>query len=169
MIVIGIDPGTTGAVCVCSDTFGLEIFDTPVDYVVTKSPKTKTGTKTRAEFDILAMSKLLDHIINRYYNTDAKPIMQVVIEQVGCRPTDGVIQAFNFGFGFGVWLALLTAKNFTVTKVRPQAWKKQLGLIGTDKDESRQLALRLFPLSSELFKRKKDHNRAEAALLTQYK
>ena len=45
-------------------------------------------------------------------------------------------------------------------------WKRHYGL-NSEKERARALALRLWP-TSEHFGRKKDHGRAEAALLARY-
>jgi crossover junction endodeoxyribonuclease RuvC len=50
--------------------------------------------------------------------------------------------------------------------VAPTKWKPHFSL-GSDKEKARALALRLWPTSVH-FGRKKDHNRAEAALLARY-
>jgi crossover junction endodeoxyribonuclease RuvC len=51
--------------------------------------------------------------------------------------------------------------------VTPAKWKRYFGL-DADKEKSRALALRLWPSRSDLFTRKRDHGRAEAALLARY-
>ncbi len=52
-----------------------------------------------------------------------------------------------------------------LTIIEPTAWKKFHGLHGGDKELSRQRALQLFPSAHALLTRKKDHGRAEAALI----
>jgi hypothetical protein len=54
-----------------------------------------------------------------------------------------------------------------VVFVPPQKWKKAMGL-GSNKDESRILASRQWPDSAHMFNRKKDADRAEAALIAYY-
>ena len=49
--------------------------------------------------------------------------------------------------------------------VEPTAWKKFHQLRGGDKESARQRALQLFPAAHALLARKKDHGRAEAALI----
>ena len=44
-------------------------------------------------------------------------------------------------------------------------WKRKLHLPGKDKEAARQRALQLFPKHHSLFSRKKDHGRADAALI----
>jgi crossover junction endodeoxyribonuclease RuvC len=51
--------------------------------------------------------------------------------------------------------------------VSPAVWKKHFKL-PADKEASRALALPLFPATAEHFARKKDHGRAEAALIARY-
>ena len=50
--------------------------------------------------------------------------------------------------------------------VTPGRWKKHFRL-DADKEKARALAIRLWP-SSEHFERKKDHGRAEAALIARF-
>ena len=52
-----------------------------------------------------------------------------------------------------------------MTIVEPSVWKKFHQLRGGDKEAARQRALQLFPAAHALFARKKDHQRAEAALI----
>jgi hypothetical protein len=52
--------------------------------------------------------------------------------------------------------------------VEPSAWKKYWHLPGKDKEAARQRALPLFPAAHTLLARKRDHGRAEAALLALY-
>jgi hypothetical protein len=66
------------------------------------------------------------------------------------------------GLGMGVWLGALAALHMPHTRVRPQVWKKALGL-GRDKEQARLRATQLFPAAD--LRHKKDHGRAEALLL----
>jgi hypothetical protein len=49
--------------------------------------------------------------------------------------------------------------------VEASGWKRQLHLPGKDKEAARQRALQLFPAQHALLARKRDHGRAEAALI----
>jgi hypothetical protein len=51
------------------------------------------------------------------------------------------------------------------TIVEPSVWKKYHALRGSDKEAGRQRALQLFPTAHALLARRKDHGRAEAALI----
>ncbi len=88
----------------------------------------------------------------------------VVMESVHAFSGQGVTSSFNFGMGFGALQGIVGAFGLPVTLVRPQVWKKALGL---DADEKKSLALarELYPDAAHLLKRIKDHNRAEAICL----
>jgi crossover junction endodeoxyribonuclease RuvC len=50
--------------------------------------------------------------------------------------------------------------------VTPGVWKRHAGLIGKEKDASRELAARLYPQAT--LNLKKHHGRADALLLARY-
>lgn len=90
-----------------------------------------------------------------------------IIEQVGPMPKQGVSSTFNFGAAYGAVLGVIGALAIPSHLVTPPRWKKHFRL-SADKEEARALALRLWPARAELFARKRDHGRAEAALLALY-
>jgi crossover junction endodeoxyribonuclease RuvC len=90
-----------------------------------------------------------------------------VIEGVGAMPGQGVSSTFKFGVAYGSLLGIVAAQHIPFHIVSPQTWKKYWKL-DRDKEKSRALALRLFPTCAKQFARKKDHNRAEAALIARY-
>jgi hypothetical protein len=66
--------------------------------------------------------------------------------------------------------AVLDCLGYPIRWVEPQTWKRSYGLIGKDKDASRQTALTIYrgdPICA-LLMRKKDDGRAEALLLARY-
>ncbi len=90
-----------------------------------------------------------------------------IVELVASRPGQGVASVFKFGCGFGMVRGVIAASGVPLHLVSAAKWKRALGL-DADKEKSRALALRLWPGRSDLFGRKKDHGRAEAALLARY-
>ena len=90
-----------------------------------------------------------------------------IVEQVGARPGQGVSSMFKFGTGYGMVRGVIAALGVPLHLVVPGKWKKHYSL-SSDKEASRALALRLWPLLSEALKRKKDEARAEAALIARY-
>jgi len=103
--------------------------------------------------------------------TVAKRIRQMgptvaIVEKVGAMPKQGVSSTFKFGRAYGTALGVIQALGVPLHLVSASTWKRHFRL-DSDKDKSRALALRLWP-GSVHFSRKKDHGRAEAALLARY-
>ncbi len=64
--------------------------------------------------------------------------------------------------------ATVACAGIEIVMVMPAQWKRALRLTGPDKRNSLDLAKELCPDASSWLTRKKDHNRAEAALLAVY-
>jgi crossover junction endodeoxyribonuclease RuvC len=90
-----------------------------------------------------------------------------VIERVSAMPGQGVVSMFNFGRAYGDVRGVVGALAIPVQYVTPAKWKRHFNL-SADKEECRAKALHLFPACADHFKRKKDHGRAEAALIAKY-
>lgn len=95
------------------------------------------------------------------------PYAFAIVEHVGARPGQGVSSMFRFGQAYGTILGVIGALAIPVRHVSPAKWKKALGL-NSDGEASRARAIETWPAHADLFARKKDHNRAEAALLGLY-
>jgi crossover junction endodeoxyribonuclease RuvC len=95
-----------------------------------------------------------------------RPVVAVV-ERVSARPKQGVASTFKFGAAYGAVRGVLGALQVPVHLVTPGLWKRHYHL-RSDKEDARALALRLFPATSACFHRRKDHGRAEAALIARY-
>jgi crossover junction endodeoxyribonuclease RuvC len=95
------------------------------------------------------------------------PYVFAVVEQVGARPGQGVSSMFRFGQAYGTILGIIGALAIPIRHVSPAKWKKALNL-NSDGEASRTRAIETWPHRAELFARKRDHNRAEAALLALY-
>jgi len=151
MLIYGCDPGFTGAVALYwTDTGKLEVHDMPV----MKNPKGKA---------ILNLHSLLD-----VFKNEAEEKCMCIIEQVASRPGQNSSAVFRFGQGFGQLQMAVAANKLPVQYVTPAKWKKHFGLIGSDKNASRAIAMDRFPQESDLFKLAKHDGRAEAALLCLY-
>jgi crossover junction endodeoxyribonuclease RuvC len=83
-------------------------------------------------------------------------------------PKQGASSGFKFGRATGAIEAVIACCKIPLTIVEPSIWKKFHRLRGGDKEAGRQRALQLFPHAHELLARKKDHGRAEAALIVLY-
>jgi crossover junction endodeoxyribonuclease RuvC len=91
----------------------------------------------------------------------------VIIERVGAMPKQGVSSTFRFGKSYGVAIGVVAALKIPVHFVAAGVWKRHFNL-PADKEAARARALQLWPGRAELFSRRRDHNRAEAALLARY-
>jgi len=89
-----------------------------------------------------------------------------IIEFVHAFPKQGVSSVWNFAEAYGTLRGIVAACGIPQHLVSPVKWKKFFSL-SSDKEASRRLALLTWP-DSEHFNRKKDHGRAEAALLALY-
>lgn len=152
MKIIGIDPGLTSGAIATYNGEVLYVLDVPtVKYKATKKMKT-----------VLNLSELAD-----IFNFTLAGADMAYIEQVGAMPGQGVTSMFNFGEAYGSLKAMTVSFRIPFTLVSPVKWKSEMGL-NSDGEKSRNRALEMFPTYADYFKRKKDHNRAEAALLAWY-
>lgn len=92
---------------------------------------------------------------------------EAVCEHVAARPGEAPSGAFAFGRSRGVIEGVLAAQAVPVRFVTPAWWKRRVGIpAGADmKDQARSIAVARWPSRAELFARKLDHDRAEAALI----
>jgi hypothetical protein len=73
-----------------------------------------------------------------------RPLLHAFLEVASIMPTNGSLSTLNQGYSIGAWQALLLALGFEVCSVHAKQWKKGLGLIKAEKDDSRELAARLY-------------------------
>ena len=166
MIVVGMDPGATGAIAILdSETQTLlRIYDMPTD----------TVTQGKHERQRISRARLLPILVSacgaqgfverpevRPLRTRDKTTGQTVLRQ------PGAMGMFTFGEGYGILTMAATAASISLTEVRPGVWKNALGL-PADKDECRRRAAELFPEWAAQFARKKDDGRAESCLIGLY-
>ena len=155
MLVIGIDPGISGAICFIENGEIKDVIDMPVMADGKKNKRQVNGPQTYNE------------ILKRINNYPKKDII-VVIEQVSAMPGQGVTSMFNFGQSFGVIKGICSAMQLSMFFIRPAKWKKYFGLIKTEKDASRTKVIEIFPYISSELSRKKDSNKADAVLIASF-
>lgn len=151
MITIGVDPGLSGAIGVLKDGSYVAVLDMPT--------VTKGAGSVKSEVNPAELMTLL----KRYAPDDGK--VSVVLERVNAMPGQGVSSTFSLGDSFGCARAVIAACRYELTYVSPIHWKKFFNL-GSDKDNSRALATRLFP--SAPLGLKKHSDRAEALLMARW-
>ena len=155
MLIIGIDPGISGAICFFENGQVKEIINMPVMADGKKNKRQINGPQTYNE------------ILKRINNYPKKDII-VVIEQVSAMPGQGVTSMFNFGQSFGVIKGICSAMQLSTYFIRPVKWKKYFGLIKSEKDASRTKAIEIFPYISPNLSKKKDANKADAILIASF-
>ena len=155
MLIIGIDPGISGAICFFEDGQVKEIIDMPV---------MADGKKNKRQIN---GPQVYNEILKRINKLQKKDII-VVMEQVSAMPGQGVTSMFNFGQSFGVLKGICSAMQLSMFFIRPAKWKKYFGLIKTEKDASRTKVIEIFPYISSELSRKKDSNKADAVLIASF-
>jgi hypothetical protein len=141
--VLGVDPGLSGAIAFYfpSEPGLITVEDVPV---------------AGDAIDAAALTRRLAQL---------RPTV-AMIELATSMPKQGVASTFKYGRSFGTVIGVISALCIPYHFTSSGRWKKHFRL-DSDKEKARALALRLWP-SAECFTRKKDHGRAEAALIARY-
>lgn len=159
MLIIGCDPGLTGAISLlCARRGLLACEDIPTcDNGQTSGSMKRWVNVERLQGILADWSTRHDFAGSSVHAAIERPIPMPTL------PAQTVASQFDT---FGVIRALVTGRVAPdrMTIVNPQCWKKVFGL-KTDKDASIACALRLYPVAAKLLARKKDHNRSEAILI----
>jgi crossover junction endodeoxyribonuclease RuvC len=148
--ILGVDPGIRGGLAIAAvDANGaaprlIDAIDIPV-----------AGVGAKERVDVLAI---------RSWITSHAP-QHALIERAQAMPKQGASSGFKYGRAVGAIEAAIACCEIPLTVVEPSVWKKFHQLRGGDKEAGRQRALQLFPAAHALLARKKDHGRAEAALI----
>ena len=153
MIIIGIDPGISGAISVLENKKVIDVYDTPTMIDGKKNKRQVNGAQ-------------VTNIIKERLNGDNEVV--VVVEHVNAMPGQGVTSMFNFGQSFGIIKGICSALSIPIYFVRPTKWKKHFNLIRTNKDASRTKVIEVYPKISSKLSRKKDSNKADAILIARY-
>ena len=148
MITIGIDPGLTGAVGILENGTYYGLYDMPT--------VSKGSGSVKNEVDPAGLASIL------FEFDDAR---MCVIERVNAMPRQGSSSTFSLGDSFGCARAVVASLGIGLTYVSPVAWKKHFKL-GSDKEFSRALAVRMYP--SAPLNLKKHVDRAEALLMARW-
>jgi len=152
-IILGIDPGLSGAIAAVQGQKLVSVFDMPtVERKVGKSVKRFVAPH---ELHTELAAFLIDHECECF------------IEQVSAMPGQGVTSMFSMGQSLGVVLGVLTACEVPTTTIQPRTWQKALD-VPQGKDGSRYRAAQLFPDEAGMFARVKDDGRSDAALIALY-
>jgi crossover junction endodeoxyribonuclease RuvC len=141
--VVGIDPGITGALAIHTDGRLTVVMDMPV-------------------YDGRTDGAALRDILH-FWEPDV-----VYLERTQAMPKNGVIASFSLGMNSGIIIGVLAGMSHPFVRVRPQDWKSKLGVSRLDKNALRGIVREIYPEKASEFARVKDHNRAEAVLISRY-
>lgn len=150
-LVIGIDPGQSGAIVALADGEPVKIIDMP--------------TMARRAGGYQVDGATLAASLRGLFHEHSGAYIVAVVEQVGSMPNQGVSSMFRFGQSDGIVRGVIAALGIGMVEVPPQTWKRALGLIGCAKDCARTLAIQRFPAVAIQLARKKDCGRADALLI----
>lgn len=160
MLIIGIDPGISGAIAAVSPNGNLQwVVDMPIRDAGKK-------TRTANEIDGAELGRLL-----RLHLHD---IAHVAVEEVQANGINGSVSNFGLGDSRGCIRGVLECLGLSVERIAARRWKQHYGLVApkdtpdsAKKEASRACAVRLYP-GADCLKRKKDHGRAEAILIARF-
>jgi Holliday junction resolvasome RuvABC endonuclease subunit len=96
---------------------------------------------------------------------DPKEGAEIAIEMLYSRPGQSSITMWNFARAVGAITAICELTNYPCHMVRPQVWRSYFNL-DKGKDASLDIARMFWPEAP--LKRKKDHNLADALLISEY-
>ena len=148
MIVVGIDPGLSGAIAVLDVSNKLlAIHDMPTVSI-------KSGKSVKNQLSEAMLAGILRRVKAEH----------AYLEFVSAMPGQGVSSMFNFGMGYGAIKGVLAALEIPFSTVTPVKWQRDLSVV-KGKEGNRLRAAQLFPEYAHLFTRVKDDGRADAALL----
>jgi len=155
MLIIGIDPGITGAIAALDHTGLLSVDDIPT------MACGKGGRRRKHQVNAAGLSALLMERVDGRSNE-----VLVVLERVNSMPGQGVAGVFSLGDTFGSIRGVVAALGLPLELVTPQTWKKHFRL-PSDKELARAKAIELYPGAP--LGRVKDHGRAEAILIARHR
>jgi hypothetical protein len=157
-LVLGIDPGKQGALCL------LEIARPRKIVLLQDLPLSADGK----DIDANAFSMFLELYSERIrFCVIEKVSAMTYTDASGQKRGQGAAASFNFGKGFGLVLGCLHSARVPLIEVVPSVWKILLGL-SSAKHDSILKAHELYPSSRDWVKLKKHDGRAESLLLAHF-
>jgi crossover junction endodeoxyribonuclease RuvC len=156
MRVMGIDPGVTGALAVVTRLPDGSMVIEAVHDLPTLTEVTSSG-KARRRIDALALRAMVKAI---------GPCDRVIVERLLAPPGIASTTAFSMGATAATIATVLAFAKITPRLVAANVWKRGLEC-PAEKEAARRFACVMFK-GDEYWKRKADHNRAEAALIGAY-
>ena len=145
-MIVGIDPGISGALAWLSDDGHL------------------ISTMDMPTIEVRGKKKVSPQILTSEL-AGRRPLL-AVIEEVSAMPGQGVTSMWNFGYSAGILAGVCAGLGIPTVLYRPAVWKRAAG-VPADKGACRQMAQQLWPGCRD-FDLVKNDGRAEAALLARW-
>jgi hypothetical protein len=147
MKIVGIDPGVQPTLACLHDNNEV-IFEDETCVTV------KRGKSLKREPEPRVICRIL-----KIWHPDL-----VIIERVGGRPGESISAVASFMRALGILQGICCGMTLPFEMVEPSRWTRDMR-VKKGEDAGRARALELFPHLTEDLHRKKDHNRADAAML----
>jgi crossover junction endodeoxyribonuclease RuvC len=155
-VIVGIDPGLDGALAFLPT-------DGSLPWVIDMPTVTVSGSKRNQRHCEPAQ------IAHEIKSAQLDYRLTAAVETQHAMPGQGVSSCYTIGEGYGAIVGVLSALGVAYAKVAPAKWKRDMGLpVHADKDDSRAMALRLWPQMAGRLTRERDHGRAEALLIAEH-
>jgi len=167
MVIIGIDPGKTGALVKVESDGALLIWDMPT-FQEARPGKTAMGKPKapKTKVDIPALARVIR-------TAGAQGNTVCYLERQWTWPGEGAVQSFSHGEQYGLLIGMLTAFGVPYVTPTAQAWQKEFGVKKdgkrSTKGASYDKASALFP--KEVFKTERGRildGRCDAVLIAEY-
>lgn len=171
---IGIDLGITGAISAIVGDEVLCVYDLPVENTQTKSRLEKkiSVMSLMRRFDAIYTDIFYNHNCDsaHVYIEKTQAMRDTAITAFSMGQTKGIVEAvLELGmYSFGYPVNVIFSTDDEIHWIQPQEWKKHFNLIKANKEDSRLMALDLYPTIAKELRCKKHHNRAESLLIAKY-
>lgn len=168
-LVVGVDPGASGALALLDPSKVIQGVPVLLEAETVPSIREKIGSRRSG---VIAAYEVGD-MLHGWQTKHGELIARAAIERVHTMPGDFAPQAFAFGRSLGKIEGVLEAMGVVIDSVPVAVWRQRVGVRRRKEDEdakvlkrlSRERACELWPEAAEKFKRVKDSDRAEAALI----
>lgn len=152
MNIVAFDPGTSGA---WAWGYGPRLTPFVDDLPV-------AGVRASKQINAPLLAEELRALISMH----GMPVV-AIIEDVHVMPKQGIASSGKFMQAKGTLVGICAGLKIPLAFVSPAVWKRQMGL-SSDKEMCRLRAIERWPGLALRLKRKGDHDRAEAALITEW-
>lgn len=163
--LLGIDPGSaspSGAVYQTAGSGG------GIVHALSLTMRGERGTRHHGPDPLALVDVVQTWGVTHVVIEDVWAMPSIEDEKTGERRGMGAQSSWNFGAACGDIRSTIRCCGFEPMFVLPTAWKKAFGLRGATKEDSRQLAIELFPQAAHFLTLKKHEGIAEAMLIARY-